>query len=880
MKLLILLKKGQKKTLIVESIVILFLLISSLFLLSLFVSDYYNRWSNLVLPQNEVDLEVLVEQKFSNYLGSYSSFTGSFKDYNYHSMDLLPKTLLNLNSSDTNYTNYNLILLNSNLLTALNLSLDIDEVIIFHQSDYDFELGSLSIEWSVPSYNESISLVDSANETIFLDIMNFEDLVINRNILNLNILMSENSFFNFASTVGYSTLLSFAANDSTYHYTYLKWDKNHTINYLPQKVEKLHKQWTSNLRFEFFDFYGFYNENRDLTIVLTFNDIFSEKISAFRREMNTTFLNTSLLVLVITGIFLFSTYLFLKNNQRELKKILNIFKDRGAGYSQLIKRVISIQISVSLISLASSFIIIFIVLFLNGSSKWVFSRILMSAELCTIFVCVIIFQYSLTSAIRYKEISSTKTERKYSKSKKISIVIQATTMVLVVVSITLFWTLNKLALQLQYLSTGRIWTISLSFFAFCTFLVFSPKLIVLVMRKILSKILSILTSLHLFISRLFISLYRTTKQLWSLYFFLIFFTSFLSSSFITLKQHSDQYHLSQKLLDVSILVNPDSIPEIIQEYGDTEYLVSYVNSVFSGEIFENYIYITNPLRFYDQMIFTTNYFQELSNYEVFQQLNSSTDKVITSGHIMQHHHLSISDNISVPKFLSNGSIIYDQKTLIDYTTYLPFYTNLVGDFWYIMKYDNNDNITQSQSAIFSFSEKTDNISEFYNYLEEEEIVNSILHDTDNSILETYTNEQLLQSLKITSIFINLIIPVILTLIFVDIKREAKNQLDFLRVRGMKKTLYNSSLSLWFTSHTLLTSTFAVILAIFGLQIILFIYNISSNFPIILKISWLPFITPIYLILLGLIQPAESFLNNKKLRRLKYKVQINKSEKDE
>ncbi len=880
MKLLLLLKKGQKKTLIVECVIILFLFISSLFLLSLFVSDYYDRWSNLVLPQNEVDLEVLVEQNFSNYLESYSSFTGSFKEYNYHSMDLLPRTLLNLNSSDTNYTNYNLILLNSNLLTALNLSLDNDEVIIFHQSNYDFELGSLSIEWSVPSYNESIFLVDSVNETIFLDIMNFGDLVINRKILNLNILMSENSFFNFASTVGYSTLLSFAANDSTYHYTFLKWDKNYTINFLPQKVQKLHKLWASNIRFEFLNFYGFYNENRDLTIVLTFNDIFSERIAAFRTEMNTTFLSTSLLVLVTTGIFLFSTYLFLKNNQRELKKILNIFKDRGAGYSQLVKRVVSIQISVSIISLAISFLITFIVLFLNGTSKWIFSRILMSAELCTIFVCVIIFQYSLTSAIRYKDISSSKTERNYSKSKKISILIQATAMVLVVVSITLFWTLNKVTLQSQYLSTGWIWTISLSFFAFFIMLVFSPKLIVLVMRKTLAKILSVLTSLHLFISKLFLSIYRTKKQLWSLYFFLIFFTSFLSSSFITLRQHSEQYYSSQKLMDVSILVNSDIIPEIIQEYGGTEYLLSYMNSVFSGQIFESYIYITNPLRFYDQMIFTTSYFQELSNYEVFQQLNSSTDKVIVSSQIIQHHQFSISDNITVPKFLSNGSIFYDQKILIDFTTYLPFYTNLVGDSWYIMKYDDSDNNTQFQSAIFSFSKNTENISEFYNYLEEKEIVNLVLHDADNSNLKTYTYEQLLQSLKITIIFVNLMIPVILTLILVDIKREARKQLDFLKMRGMKKPLSTSSVSFWFTSHTLLTSAFAIILAVFGLQIILSIYNISNNFPIILKISWLSFITPIFLILLGLLQPVESFLQIRKSGRLKYKNQNNESERNE
>ncbi|MBY8999394.1 MAG: hypothetical protein KGD64_00600 [Candidatus Heimdallarchaeota archaeon] len=879
MKLLILLKKGQKKTLVVESIIILFLFISSLFLLSFFISNYYSKWSNLVLPQNEVDLEVLVEQNFSNYLDSHSSFTENFKDYNYHSMGFLPKTFLNLNSSDTNYTNYNLILLNSNLLTALNLTLDNNEAIILHQSNYEFELGDLSIEWGDTSYNESISLVDSVNETVFLDIMNFGDLIINRKILNLNILVSENSFFNFATTVGYSTLLSFASNETTSHYTFLKWNKNYTINYLPQKVQKLHGQWISYLKSEFFIFYSFFNENIYLTISLTFNDIFSEKIAAFRIEMNTTFLNTSLLVLVITGIFLFSTYLFLKNNQKELKKILNIFRDRGAGYSQLVKRIVSIQISVSMISLVISFFITFIVLFLNGTSKWIFSRILMSAGLCTLLVCVIIFQYSLTSAIRYKDISSTKTERKYSKSRKISILIQATTMVLVVVAITLFWTLNKITLQIQYLSIGWIWTISIGFFIFFTLLVFSPKLILVAMRKVLNRILSILTSLHLFISRLFISLYRTKKQLWSLYFYLIFFTSLLSSSFITLQQHKNQFYLSQKLLDVSILVDPVSIPDIIHEYGGSEYIVSYMNSVFSGQIFEYYIYIANPSKFYEKTIFTNDYFQELSNYEVFEQLNSSMDKVIVSSQIMQINHFSISDNVSIPKFLLNGSIFYNQKNLIDYTTYLPFYSNLIGDSWYIMKFD-DDNTTRFQSAIFSFRESTVNVSDFYSYLEEKEIVNQVLHDTDNSNLDTYTNEALLQSLKISSVFLNVVIPIILTLILIDIRQEAKKQLDSLRMRGMKTPSYTSSLSLWFMSHTLLTSFFAVVLVVLGLQIILSIYNVSNNFPINLKVSWLSFISPIFLILLGLLQSVESFLQVKSLGKLKNKNQNNKSEKNE
>ncbi|NPD89332.1 MAG: hypothetical protein HGN29_11450 [Asgard group archaeon] len=871
MKLLSLLKKGQKKTLLYEGIIILFLFVSSSFSLSLFTSDYYSKWSTLVQTQNKADFEVLVEQSFSNYLSSYTSFSGRFKDYNYRSMDLVPKTFINLNYSGFYFTNYNLILLNSDLLTALNLTLDNDEAVLFHQSDYEIELGSLFIEWNFPSYNESISLLDSVNETVFLDVfMNFEDLIISNNLHNLNILMSEDSFFNFAITVGYDSLLSLASNETTYHFTYFQWDKTSTVNYLPKKVVELHNHWTSSIRFDFFDFYSFFEENRDLTIILTFNG----------KETNASLLNISLLVIIITGVFLFSTYLFLKNNLRELRKILKVFTERGAGYSQLVKRIVLLQTSVLMISLAISSILTFIVLFINGSSKWVFSKILMSVDLCIIFVCVIIFQYSLTSAIRFRDISNKQAEKKYSKSKKISILIQTTTMVLVVVSITLFWTLNKVTFQLQYLSTGWIWTISLSFFVFCTLLVFSPKLVVLVMRKTLSRILSVLTSLHLFISKLFLSIYRTKKQLWFLYFFLIFFTSFLSSSFITLRQHSDQYYSSQKLLDVSIVVNSDSIPEIIQEYGNTEYIVSYMDSVFSGQIFESFIYITNPLKFYDHMIFTKNYFQELSNYEVFQQLNSSIDNVITSSQIMQQHHFSISDDISVPKFSSNGSIFYEKKTLIDYTTYLPFYSNLLGDSWYIMKYAENDNITKFQSAIFSFRENIENIHEFYSYLEEEKMVDLVLHGKNNSNLEIYTNEQLLQNLKITLVFVNLVIPVILTLILVDIKREAKKQLDFLKIRGMKTPLSTSSLLLWFTSHTLLASAFAVILAVFGLQIILSIYNISNNFPIIIEISWLSFITPIFLILLGLLQPVESFLHFKNLGRLKYKKQKNESEKDE
>jgi hypothetical protein len=861
-KLTYLLSKGQRKLLVIEFIIIFSLFIGTSFLFCTYLSEYHKEYSNLVTANNDPDYEVQADQRFSSYLLSHSSFVGQFGGYKYQSIVNIPKSLVNVQVKNNSFDKYNLILINSEINEAVNADLHDNEIMILLRNSDEIQVSDISINWNFYVENESLSVINIVNETFFKPAFSsMNNLLVNHALQNFNIIIYETFFFKIAQKVSYNTLLNIAALNTTSLFSFFRWNKTEYLNSLPKRVQEAHDIWTNTIRNGFLQFYGFFDEISGPYAQIDFNDIFADKVSKLTQKMNAVFISTSIIALIISSIFLFTTYNFLKQSQTDLRRVLKSFSEKGASYSTLSRRIIFLHILVSLFCLIFSLCVSFSFLFINKINRWSYSNLLIIIVHLIVIFLISFFQFRLNSAVQLKETLREKRKRtSYSKSEIISVIIQSSAILVIVLTITVFWTINKTTLGSGGLTTGAIWLISLGILSFTTLLLFTPRILPLAVKRVVNKLLSLFTDLYSFITRLFTSIYRSKKQAWLLSFYLLFFTSFLTLSYSTLQNHQEQLYLSAKLGDATVIIDSDSVSDVIKIGGKENCVVSYFDTVSTVKGVFYMLYLNNPLKFYENAFFATECFQEMENYEVFNLLNSSSDYFITSSLIANAFYYSIGDNVSIPRTSHDFSINYENKILLDIAKYLPFYFPTGEINWYVMKQDIlKTNDTHYQFAYISIKKDNNNIEDLIFFLDEQKIWYSINeYDEDVFSIEN-TNESFAEGLKLPVIFINITIPAILALILLDIQKISKEQFSYLNLRGLKKSVSAFAISNWFSIHILLTIILTMLISILGLQIILFIKNSSYGLPVTLNISCVFFITPLILIILTLVVPYSSSL---------------------
>ncbi|MBA7552912.1 hypothetical protein ES705_45490 [subsurface metagenome] len=377
------------------------------------------------------------------------------------------------------------------------------------------------------------------------------NLLVNHALQNFNIIIYETFFFKIAQKVSYNTLLNIAALNTTSLFSFFRWNKTEYLNSLPKRVQEAHDIWTNTIRNGFLQFYGFFDEISGPYAQIDFNDIFADKVSKLTQKMNAVFISTSIIALIISSIFLFTTYNFLKQSQTDLRRVLKSFSEKGASYSTLSRRIIFLHILVSLFCLIFSLCVSFSFLFINKINRWSYSNLLIIIVHLIVIFLISFFQFRLNSAVQLKETLREKRKRtSYSKSEIISVIIQSSAILVIVLTITVFWTINKTTLGSGGLTTGAIWLISLGILSFTTLLLFTPRILPLAVKRVVNKLLSLFTDLYSFITRLFTSIYRSKKQAWLLSFYLLFFTSFLTLSYSTLQNHLRHIHLSSTIFFV------------------------------------------------------------------------------------------------------------------------------------------------------------------------------------------------------------------------------------------------------------------------------------------------------------------------------------------
>ncbi|MCG3220195.1 MAG: hypothetical protein H7641_02345, partial [Candidatus Heimdallarchaeota archaeon] len=282
-----------------------------------------------------------------------------------------------------------------------------------------------------------------------------------------------------------------------------------------------------------------------------------------------------------------------------------------------------------------------------------------------------------------------------------------------------------------------------------------------------------------------------------------------------------------------------------------------------------YIYLDNPMSFFNGAHFFGNYFKKRSSSQVFSLLNSSDEYFVTTKQKAKEMQLTIGDLVSLYKKDINSSLVEEKKILLDVADFLSFFSIFFEREYmniFLMKYNESAHILNKNNyAIFSFQaeQEADEEALFAN-LREKHIMFNVIHSFSEVTLQQNNQQNtVLKVLKLPIYFLILLIPSLIFLMFLDIRNAGNKSFSFLIRRGFHRKNAASLTSYWFLIMSSLFTLISFIYAIFVLLTIIFILNISYFMPMQLVIDWisLAIITPILFSAFMLLLPIQ--VNKKK-----------------
>ncbi|MHA1201610.1 MAG: hypothetical protein ACTSQ4_03715 [Candidatus Heimdallarchaeaceae archaeon] len=865
MKLMKIIVKGQKKAIIIEYIVILLLLIIASFSFSFYLSEYHEEWSNLLLSNEDPDFEVQIEQNFSYYLSNRSLYSNHFNNYNYQNIVILPNILANIEIKNESIQVFNLVLINSQINDISNYSLNDNEVIVQGDNLANVKTYDVSVDWNFPAVNGNLTTLFIANETYFEPVFSPTTyLFAKQELFGINVIITESFFFKVVRDTGSSVLENIAANEITIVNSFFRMNKTVYFNLLPNKLKEDYAEWTKELRGNYFQFYDIFPITSEIQISISFNDVFNASMMKMFQEMNSLLVSSFFIVILISSVFLYSAFAYFKQNQKEFGKIMQILNSRGGNYSSISKRLIFLHIWNTTISILVSLLANFVFIAIIKINDWSYSRLLIIIVHIVAFIPIIAIQISLISEIDLGSIF--KEEKKMlssSKSEILGIIIQIVSVILGLLAIIVFWIINRTSLQSENLSSCSIWYISVSFCLFILLLFIIPRFLMHPIERLFRRLLAFFTPIHLYLTKALVSAFKSKKKLLTLSFFLLFFSSLLTAGYTTLRNHQSQFYESMELADISLITEASTITEIITICGRDNCIVSYLDSTFTDKGYINVIYIENPIKFYENAYFPDELFNKFSNREVFNLLNLSSNNVITSSSLANSVGYKIGENISIPRTNTNLNIEFNIKELIDFAVFLPYFFPQEFFEWFLLKYDKNEsNLTKFQYSIVSIKDQNNNINSLISYLDEHNLWYSIISDDSYE----YPHETLVAALRIPVLLMNIAIPFMLIIIFIDLQRACNNNLRFLKLRGMKNSLSRLTFTSWLFIFIFSISFTSLIIAIFGLNTIVYITNTKYGLPVQLSLTGLNYLIQVVALIFSIFMPLIASLIPKIFRK--------------
>ncbi len=838
--------KGQRRVIIFELIVLITFFLSSSFSYGYYLKTYRTEWNNLLEVQTEPDLEIQISQSIENYLMKRDELLEKIENFQYYSISILPSHLFELKVDNESNELFNLYILNSMILEKLNFSLSGNQVLIGTDQFTNVNLSTIQANFTILSEYSNTNIIGHLNETtLYSTIFGISSGNIAESSENISLVISESYFSTLLSSIDTEILLNITDNNLTYAYYVFSLDKTNLMDSSPKSLNKVCREWGLERITVFFQLY-YQQINQFASFGLDIKPVLFDKLNDLSSRMNVILLNSTVVLFFLFFIIIQVFHQMLKNNISAFNKIISIFSSRGLKKRQA--RIQSFLIHTLVLVLADIVSLGFTFLFLYyfELSMWSFSYTVILISNSSLFVINLILQISLVQQINQntKQEVDKKTKNK-SRSNTLDKSIKIGIGVLFLIIVLTILSFNLKFLNLSNISISSLWIIFVSLGGLIIFIMIIPFIIQNFILQLIQHLLKYISLIYTFSKKLFSSLNRQKYQIWRIIFILQVSWFLMISSYTTLIVYQEQSKASAYCYNVSIMIETSAVSDVKFLTKDCLSLTSYIEPKYETptEVSAIFIYLESPTSFFNGTNFSENYFKKMSNFQVFSKLNLSEEYFITTRQEAKMMGYDIDDIVSLYKNDLNGTRIEERKILLDIADFVPFFSIIFDSDntkLYLMNYNSSSHIIGLDNyAIHSFLAKNEHEAEqiFVSIREKQHIFKTIHSFSYSDIEDKVTHNFLLPESELPIYFLSLLIPGILIIMLINIRREGYYLFSFLYNKGLKISTIRNNFFLWFFMQLTSITLISYIYSIIAQQSIIYILNLLFTVPIHFVFSW-------------------------------------------
>ncbi|MHA1954120.1 MAG: hypothetical protein ACW96U_09280, partial [Candidatus Heimdallarchaeaceae archaeon] len=846
MKLTRLILKGKKKILFVETFIIIAIFLISSLSFVYYLNSYRTEWIELVNSHDEPDLEIEISQPFWIFFEERKDLTVELENFHYLSISTIPSQLFNLVIENVTIEDYNLYILNSRILEIFEYNLSGNETLLATTNENSIDSSEVTADFVLPSILSNTTIVDIFNQTSLYSAI-FGSKNIDRLSLfaDISLIISESYFSNLLASIDEEILLNITQNLLTYSFYTFTWNKTELINALPSKLLRIHKDWTNERIAAFSQIYlPNYIQYEEFNVIS--NQLFSDKIDEVLTEMGSILITTVIILIFLSLTSILLLFQFLKSRTALFSKLSLIFSSRGLKRKSVKSRFLVLQFCVLSLSVTVSFCFVFVLFYIYDLIMWNYSFLIIGVSFVIVFFSLLAMQIKLVQSLEIQTKTEETKRSSRSRSQLIDLGLKLGIGLVVFIALISILSFNQVILNIFSITISSLWTISCSIFGVMILLFFLPTLINKLVIPLAKSVLKYSSHFYSSVSRLFEQISKQKRAVWTSIFILQLLFSLIIIGPNLFVVHQEQTELSSYCYNVSLVVETESASEIqdLVEYNPS--MIAYIEPIYESQfhIRNIYIYLDNPMSFFNGAHFFGNYFKKRSSSQVFSLLNSSDEYFVTTKQKAKEMQFTIGDLVSLYKEDINSSLVEEKKILLDVADFLSFFSIFFEREYmniFLMKYNESAHILNKNNyAIFSFQAEQEADEEaLFADLQENHIMFNVIHSFSEVTLQQDPQQNTaLKVLKLPIYFLIILIPSLIFLMFLDIRNAGNKSFSFLIQRGFHRKNAASLTSYWFLIMSSLFTLISFVYAIFVLLTMIFIVNISYFMPMQLVLDWI------------------------------------------
>jgi hypothetical protein len=798
--------------------------------------------------QDEPDLEVEISQPFWVFLEGKEEIKEELEIFSYLVLTAIPSHLFELAIENSTIKDYNVYILNSDVLEFFEYDLSGNETLLTTTYENDLEPKDITANFVLQSELSNSTITGILNQTsLYCAIFGSRNNERLSPYANTSLVMSETYFSNLLSSINEEELSNITQDFLTYSYYTFSWNKSEYINSIPSKLLRRHEEWTKERMTVFLQIYiPNYVRYEEFNVIA--NQLFSNKIEDVQLEMNSILISTIIILFFFSLASIVLLFQLLRSRISTFNDISLLFSSRGFKEKSLRSRFLLLQNNALLSSTTMYFGFALILLYFYELITWKYSYLIVGVSTGTVFFSLLTMQIKLVQSIDMKRKAEEAKKSSRSKSQIIDFGLKVVLGLIAFIALTSILSFNQWFLNIFSITLSSLWTIAFSIGGVMILLFILPTLISKFIVPLTKIILRKLSHLYTSVSRLFDQLTRQRKTVWTSIFLLQMFFSLIIIGPNLFVNHQEQTELSSFCYNVSLIVETESATELQDLVGNKPSMIAYIEPHYISQFQTNdiYIYLKNPLSFFNGIHFFSNYFKKRSSSQVFSMLNSSEEYFVTTSQKAREGQFSIGDLVSLYKKDANDSIVEEKKILLDIADFLPFFSILFEEGFmniFLMKYNESTHIlSKNHYAIFSFqAEQETEESALFAYLKEKHIMFNVIHSFSQTTISSTTQlNPILKIMRLPIYFLMVLIPGLVLVLLFDVSRTAHKAFSYLIKKGFRRKKARFLTFYWSFFLSIFLTSISFIYSILVLLPMIFILNLTYIMPMQLTINWISF----------------------------------------